>query len=178
MLIIPFETTTKPLLHLQESGFHLMMQQHQQAAAPTGTLVMIFFGFRVFFLAVVALDSGGSGDVVFSVTKTQHLPLLLQKHTHTHTLSLSLSLSLSLAGIQLPWHYLFNCLLNCTHLHRQTPTLALLVSEIRVWDRVCPAPQEGGLRRRWKASKQAQDLTIHSTTIWQQTDRHILQKLH
>jgi hypothetical protein len=98
MFTIPFETTTKPLLHLQESGFHLMMQQQQQAAAPTGTLVMIFFGFRVCF-SVVALDSGGSGDVVFSVAKTQHLPLLLQKHTHTlthiHTLSLSLSLSLS-----------------------------------------------------------------------------------
>jgi hypothetical protein len=72
-----------------------MMQQHQQAAAPTGTLVMIFFGFRVFFLAVIALDSGGSGDVVFSVAKTQHLPLLLQKHTHTHTHTHTLSPSLS-----------------------------------------------------------------------------------
>jgi hypothetical protein len=39
------------------------------------------------------LDSGGYGDVVFSVAKTQHLLLLL--YTHTHTLSLSLSLSLS-----------------------------------------------------------------------------------
>jgi len=94
MFIIPFETTTKPLLHLQESGFQLTMQQQQQAAAPTGTLVMIFLGFRVFF-AVVALDSGGSGDVVFSVAKTQHLPLLLQKHTHTHTHTHSLSPSLS-----------------------------------------------------------------------------------
>ncbi len=69
----------------------MMQQQQQAAAAPTGTLVMIFFGFRICF-SVVALDSG---DVVFSVAKTQHLPLLLQKHTHTHTLSLSLSLSLS-----------------------------------------------------------------------------------
>lgn len=154
MLIIPFETTTKPLLHLQESGFHLMMQQHQQAAAPTGTLVMIFFGFRVFFLAVVALDSGGSGDVVFSVAKTQHLPLLLQKHTYT--------LSLSLAGIQLPWHYLFNCLLNCTHLHRQTPTLALLVSEIRVWDRVCPPPKKVDLEG---GGKQANKLKISLFTV-------------
>jgi len=88
MFIIPFEPTTKSLLHLQESGFHLMMQQQQQAApAPPGTLVMIFFGFRVCF-SVVALDSGDYGDV-FSVPKTQHLPLLL----HTHTLCLSASLS-------------------------------------------------------------------------------------
>jgi hypothetical protein len=35
------------------------------------------------------LDSGGYGDVVFSVAKTQHLLLLL--YTHTHSLSLSLS---------------------------------------------------------------------------------------
>ncbi len=65
-----------------------MMQQQQQAPAAPGTLVMIFFCF-----SVVALDSGGYGDVVFSVAKTQHLLLLL--YTHTHTLSLSLSLSLS-----------------------------------------------------------------------------------
>jgi len=91
MFIIPFEPTTKSLLHLQESGFHLMMQQQQQAApAPPGTLVMIFFGFRVCF-SVVALDSGDYGDV-FSVPKTQHLPLLLHTHTHTHSLSLCLSL--------------------------------------------------------------------------------------
>ncbi len=32
-----------------------------------------------------------TGDVVFSVAKTQHLPLLLQKHTHSLSLSLSLS---------------------------------------------------------------------------------------
>jgi hypothetical protein len=161
MFIIPFEPTTKSLLHLQESGFHLMMQQQQQAApAPPGTLVMIFLGFRVCF-SVVALDSGGYGDV-FSVPKTQHLPLLLHTHTHTHTHSLSLSLSLSLWGVQLPWHYLFNCLLNCTHVDRQTASLALLASEIRVWDRVCPPPKKVDLER---GGKQANKLKISLFTV-------------
>ncbi len=121
----------------------------------------MFWGFRVCF-SVVALDSGGSGDVVFSVAKTQHLPLQLHTHTHTHTLSLSLSLSLSLAGIQLPWHYLFNCLLNCTHLDRQTASLTLLVSEIRVWDRVCPPPKKVDLER---GGKYANKLKISLFTV-------------